>query len=160
MKQIILLFTLISYLSCLNTDYEDRIGPALNLDERDEDYLSCSDYYVSKNNQWLDDISGQFVPGGASDCVDLHLWSKQKNRYYDKCCYVRFQIEGKMHAGCVGLSQENYNDSEETIRRMQKGDRDIWTREGANTKVYQLDCGSSFMKYFYLASLLFLALFF
>ena len=59
-----------------------------------------------------------------------------------------------MHAGCVGLHQENLNDSTETIKRMERGDRAIWTRLGEGSKIYQLDCNSSFLKYFYLASLL------
>ena len=161
MKQIIILFALLYYISCVNTEYEDRLGPAHNIDERLETTLSCSDLYVVQGDNWLDDSPDTtFVPSGASDCVDLHLWSKQKKRYYDKCCYVRFHIKGNMHSGCIGLGQDNYNDSTETIRRMEQGDRDIWTREAANSKVYQLDCGSSFIKYFSLVTLLFLGLFF
>ena len=161
MKQIIILFTIIYFISCINTEHEDRLGPAYNIEDRGEDNLSCSDYYVVSGSSWLDDLeSTDFVPNGPSDCVDLHLWSPQKNKYFDKCCYVRFQLKGKMHAGCVGLSQDNYNDSSETISRMEKGDRVIWTREADGSKIYNLDCGSSFIKYFSLASILLLALFF
>ena len=60
---------------------------------------------VDRNVAWV------HIPGGVSDCVDLLLWSPQKGAYYDPCCYVRFQVEGKMHAGCVGLSEENYLDT-------------------------------------------------
>jgi hypothetical protein len=48
------------------------------------------------------------IPAGVSDCVDLQLWAPARNMYYDHCCYVRFQKEGVMHAGCVGLSEEHY----------------------------------------------------
>ena len=155
MKQIIILFSLLYFISCVNTEYEDRLGPAHNIDERLETTLSCSDLYVVQGDNWLDDSPDTtFVPSGASDCVDLHLWSKQKNRYYDKCCYVRFHIKGNMHSGCIGLGQDNFNDSTETIRRMEQGDRDIWTREAVNYKVYQLDCDSSFIKYSILLQLL------
>ena len=155
MKQIIILFSLLYFISCVNTEYEDRLGPAHNIDERLETTLSCSDLYVVQGDNWLDDSPDTtFVPSGASDCVDLHLWSKQKNRYYDKCCYVRFHIKGNMHSGCIGLGQDNFNDSTETIRRMEQGDRDIWTREAVNSKVYQLDCHSTFVKVLTGASIL------
>ena len=65
-----------------------------------------------------------------------------------------------MHAGCIGLSEENYLDTSVTMKRMEEGDRDIWTREAANSKVYQLDCFSSFLKSLPIASILLLALFF
>ena len=65
-----------------------------------------------------------------------------------------------MHAGCIGLSEENYLDTTETIRKMENGDREIWTREASNAKVYQLDCFSSFIKNLPIASILLLALFF
>ena len=65
-----------------------------------------------------------------------------------------------MHAGCVGLIQEYLNDSTETIRRMENGDRDIWTRAGAGSKIYQLDCNSSYLKYFTFSALLLFGLFF
>ena len=153
MKQIILLFTIFYLMFCLDQNKIDTKGPAHNIEDRG-DVPSCSDKYVWQNNGWLDDNGSNEIPGGASDCVDLHLWDKTKGKYYDRCCYVRFQIDGEMHAGCVGLHQENLNDSTETIKRMQKGDRAIWTRLGEGSKIYQLDCNSSFLKYFYLASLL------
>ena len=154
MKQIILLLSIIYFTCSLNTLHEERLGPAHNVEDRGENTPSCSDRYVIKDDKWLDDSSTDFVPYGVSDCVDLHLWSESKKKYYDRCCYVRFQIDGEMHAGCVGLSQENLNDSTETIKRMQRGDRAIWTRSAEGSKIYQLDCNSSFLKYFYLASLL------
>ena len=161
MKQIIILFALIYFITCINSEHEDRLGPAHNMEDRGENTLSCSDYYVIINRDWLDDLENiDFIPSGPSDCVDLHLWSQTKDKYFDKCCYVRFQINGKMHAGCIGLSQEHFNDSSETIRRMEQGDREIWTREAQGSKIYNLDCDSSFIKHFSLASILLLALFF
>ncbi len=63
-----------------------------------------------------------------------------------------------MHAGCVGLSEEQYLDTTTTMRRMEKGDHNIWTRKAANSKIYQLSCYSSYLKS--IASILILALFF
>jgi hypothetical protein len=161
MKQIFLLLSIAYFVACsLNTKHEDRLGPAHNIEDRGEDTLSCSCYYVIRGEKWLDDsLSSNDVPGGVSDCVDLHLWSAKKKKYFDKCCYVRFQLDGEMHAGCVGLTQEYLNDSTETIRRMEDGDRDIWTRLGNGAKIYQLDCSSSYLKYFSLAILLLLGFF-
>ena len=158
MKQIILLIAIVYYCTCtLNTPHEERLGPAYNVEDRGENTLSCSDYYViNTSGKWLDDNpSTTKVPSGVSDCIDLHLWSKQNNKYFDKCCYARFQLNGQMHAGCVGLTQEFLNDSTETIRRMEKGDRVIWTRAAEGSKIYQLDCSSSYLKYFTFAALLF-----
>ena len=161
MKKIFLLLSIAYFVACsLNTKHEDRLGPAHNIEDRGEYTKSCSDFYVIKGDSWFDDIaSSTSVPGGVSDCVDLHLWSAQKQKYFDKCCYVRFQIDGEMHAGCVGLTQEYLNDSTETIRRMERGDRYIWTRVGNGAKIYQLECSSSYLKYFSLAILLLLGFF-
>ena len=157
MTQIILLFTIFYLMFCLDQNKIDTKGPAHNIEDRG-DVPSCSDKYVWQNNGWLDDNGSNEIPGGASDCVDLHLWNGKK--YYDRCCYVRFLIDGKMHAGCVGLVQEYVNDSTETIRRMEKGDKAIWTTAAANSKIYQLDCSSKYLKYISFASILILGLFF
>ena len=133
-------------------------GPAYNA--KNGGPIACSERYVWKSSQWLDDNPTAFVPAGVSDCVDLRLWNPYKSIYYDRCCYVRFQHEGKMHAGCVGLSEENYLDTTLTKERMEQGDRVIWTRNALNSKIYQLDCFSSYIKTLSIASILLLALFF
>ena len=161
MKQIFLLLSIAYFVACaLTTEHEERLGPAHNIEDRGKFTRSCSDLYVLSGQNWLDDSSNTtFVPEGVSDCVDLHLWSAKKKKYFDKCCYVRFQIDGTMHAGCVGLTQEFLNDSTETIKRMEKGDREIWTRQASGSKIYQLECSSSYLKYFSLAILLLLGFF-
>lgn len=162
MKQIFFILSFIYLISCAEYDeHEARMGPALNI-ERREIAKSCEDYYVGNGSgdNWYDDDEDNVIPGGVSDCVDLYLWSSKKQKYFDKCCYVRFQLDGKMHAGCVGLSQENYNDSTETIRKMQAGDKTIWTERGANSKIYQLDCNSSYLKNIALAAIFFMGLLF
>ena len=79
MKKIFLLLSIAYFVACsLNTEHEDRLGPAHNIEDRG-DTLSCSDYYVISGEKWLDDsLSSNDVPGGVSDCVDLHLWSAKK----------------------------------------------------------------------------------
>ena len=142
MKQILLSLALLYLISCATIQHEDRLGPAQNIEDRGESTLSCEERYVYQDGKWVDDVDG------VSDCVDLHLYSQNKKLYYDKCCYVRFQIDGEMHAGCVGLTQEQLIDTTETIRKMEEGDRTIWTSYAANSKIYQLDCNSSYLKLF------------
>ena len=154
-----LFLSLIYLVVSLNTLLEDKTGPAYNA--KNGGTVSCGDRNVLMNDTWLDDENdGADVPGGVSDCVDLQLWEPSKNMYYDHCCYVRFQQEGKMHAGCIGLSEEHYLDISTTMKRMEKGDRALWTSNGANSKIYQLDCFSSYLKSFSIASILLMALFF
>ena len=162
MKQIFVILSILYLISCQNEEeIEKKMGPALNAENRGT-MQSCDDLYVGNGDGdlWLDDGEPDFLPGGVSDCVDLYLWSRKKGKYYDKCCYMRFQKSGKMHAGCIGLSQENYNDIAETIRKMEQGDKTIWTTRGINSKIYQLDCGSSYFKYITLAAVFFMALLF
>ena len=159
MKKIFAILSILYLISCQMTDEYEQMGPALNAENRGG-MQSCSELYVGKGDNWLDDENPGNLPGGVSDCVDLYLWNSEKGKYFDKCCYIRFQKEGRMHAGCVGLSQENYNDIAETIRKMEQGDRSIWTRRGSNSKIYQLDCGSSYFKYITLAAVFFMALLF
>lgn len=167
MKKIFAILSILYLISCATTDeyeqmIEERMGPALNAENRGGEMKSCNELYVGNGtgDNWLDDENPGNLPGGVSDCVDLYLWNSAKEKYFDKCCYIRFQKEGRMHAGCVGLSQENYNDIAETIRRMEQGDKTIWTRRGSNSKIYQLDCGSSYFKYITLAAVFFMALLF
>ena len=159
MKQIFFFMILVYMIACLD-NRTNIIGKAYNYEDRGTND-TCSDYYVKKSSGWFDDVRDEAdVPGGVSDCIDLQLWSSQKSRYYDKCCYIRFQKEGRMHAGCVGLTQEKLIDITETIKRMEDGDRGIWTRDGYNSKIYQLDCSSSYIKYVSLAFIAFICLFF
>ena len=151
-----LFLTLIIFAFCdVDLLLEEKQGPAFNA--KNGGYVSCSDRYVINGTKWIENSGATFIPNGISDCVDLQLWSKAKNKYYDHCCYVRFQLNGQMHAGCIGLSEENFLDTSVTKKRMEKGDRDIWTRAAEGAKIYQLDCYASYLK---IASIFLLALFF
>jgi len=154
-----LLLTLIYLAASIDTLLEEKQGPAYNA--KNGGYISCIDRNVLNGTDWLDDSpDAAFVPSGVSDCVDLQLWDPYKEIYYDHCCYIRFQQDGKMHAGCIGLSEENYLDTTVTIDRLEKGDRALWTTSLANSKIYQLDCYSSNLKSLSIASILLIALFF
>lgn len=155
-----LLFITLIYFVVSATADEEKLGPAYNYKNQGST-ASCSDFYPFQGNSFSDDLyEGSSVPAGVSDCVDLLLYDTTNKKYYDHCCYVRFQSQGDMHAGCVGLSEENYLDTTVTIDRMENGDRVIWSSLGANSKIYQLDCISSYLKALSFASILLLTLFF
>ena len=137
MKQIILIFSLIYLASC-----QDNSGPANNIEDRSI-YGTCADNYVHLGGG---DFGKNYT--GVSGCVDLQLYYSKAKKYFDKCCYVRFMQNGEMYGGCVGLYRDNSIDITETIRRMEDGDRNIWTRYGANSKIYELDCKASYTKFF------------
>ena len=145
MKQIFFVLALIFFASC-----QDQIGPAYNVENRE--YSSCEDYYVydRSTGEWNDTDGFR-----TSDCVDLHLYSEYNGRYFDKCCYIRFMKEGSMHGGCIGLFRDQIIDITETIKRMENGDKSIWTSEGLNSKIYELDCKASYIQIFALAFALF-----
>ena len=111
---------------------------------------SCSQLYVY-DEDWLDNYSTE-IPEGVSDCTDSKL--NRGGKYYDRCCYIRLQVEGKMHAGCIALREEDYLDIAETIRKIEDGDKKYLSSETKDSKVYQLDCASSYLKIFSIVSAL------
>ena len=114
-------------------------------------------------------------PESSSDCVDLSLYGTakftDKKKYYDRCCFVRFQLFGIGGLQCRALTEEQYLDIVETKKNMEKEyDEDYrdefaplfgggTNTEGYRTKIYQIDCASSYIKFFSITSIL-LALFF
>ena len=136
---------------------EGEKGPA-HYPKHSQSDKFCVDYFPYDNDKgtWTDEDNsfGEEYPTGASECVDTLLWDKYKQRYYDRCCYIRFQINGEMHGGCAILTEEQYLDIAETMRRIEEGDPLIIDKATANSKVYQLDCNSYFIKAFSIASFL------
>ena len=167
MKQMILLLFIIYIASVkgsgrmpwLSTDSEDEIvhdGPALNVPFR-ENYGTCENFYIHKGNGTFGDEITEGM--GVSGCVDLNLYSKNKKKYFDKCCYIRAMIQGQMYGGCIGIMRNHFTDITDTITKMEKGDKNIWTSYANNSKIYVLDCNSSYLQsltlVFALLSLLF-----
>ena len=160
------LFITLIYLATSATNLydnlDDKIGPAYNYKNQGST-KSCVEYGVYDNEGGFrdDTLSSTDIPAGVSDCVDLLLYDyKYTNKYYDHCCYVRFQYQGNMHAGCVPLMEEDYLDTTITKKRMEEGDKRFWPSFLANAKIYQLDCVSSYLKALSFTSILLLALFF
>ena len=95
-----------------------------------------------------------------SDCVDLNLYDGEK--YYDRCCFIRSQQLGTPAQGCQALTAEQYLDIVETKKKLEKEADQILKEEvgeGYHTKIYQIDCSSSVIKFFSFATI-FLALLF
>ena len=133
MKNILILFLICINLSA--TLYDK--GPAYNLKHSDSE-IYCSDIKE---------------PSGVSDCVDSLLWSTELNKYFDRCCYFRYQLNGKMSQGCTSITEEQYLFIAQTIREFEEA-----PLLKGKTKVYQLDCASSYLKIVSISSVL-LALF-
>ncbi len=150
MKQIILLLSII-FIAAYEHD-----GPALNIPYR-EGYDSCEKFYIHKGEGVFGDNRTNDL--GVSGCIDSNLYSTNKKKYFDKCCYIRTMIKGHMYGGCVGIMRDQFTDITDTITKMEKGDKNIWTSYANNSKIYELDCNSSYLRslalVFALLSLLF-----
>ena len=100
---------------------------------------------------------GQCDPGekpeGSSDCVDrdLNAGDKKYNRYFDKCCFLRYRREGVMNSTCIGVDRQAFMDIPEYIERLENLD--------PAKKIYELNCNSSYLKIFALGFALFSLLF-
>ena len=114
-------------------------------------------------------------PESSSDCVDLSLYGQgmfeNEEKYFDRCCFVRFQLFGIEDKECRALTEEEYLDIVETKKNMEKeydeNYRDEFAplfgggtnTEGYRTKIYQIDCASSYIKFLSIASILLALLF-
>ena len=145
---------LLSLLSLVISVSDDLKGPAVN-PKHNEATEFCVTYFPWDEdvNQWYDEFNTE-IPNGVSDCVDTLMWDKYDNRYYDRCCYVRFQLKGVMHAGCIALTEDQYLDISESIIRMEHGVKQFWVTEAKGSKIYQLDCNSTYLKLLSFASII------
>ena len=114
----------------------------------------------------------KFDPESSSDCVDLSLigaslYPNRNAKYYDRCCFVRYQIYGNIFEVCRALTEEEYLDIVETKKNMEKYYDEMYREyyieetitEGYYTKIYKIDCASSYIKFFSIASILLALLF-
>ena len=129
MKQIIFALTFIYCVFCQ--------GPAYNVEDRVEG--NCTNI----SGEDSDSIS-------TSTCVDRNLYEKGYG-YYDKCCYIRFRKEGRMYGGCIGLTREYYIDVVQTIENIEKGKMPERYSKLKDSKIYELNCNSSYLKLFALS---------
>ena len=127
-------------------------GPNYDQQNRYNYKDSCAMRYVGSENSGLDEKDPNYVPFSKSDCVDRNLYNRNMpgNKYYDHCCYLRMQQEGSMYQGCVGLKEIDYLDIDETIFKIEKGVYKYWGQGVSysgwpSTKVYDIQCNSSFI---------------
>ena len=128
MKQIIFALAFIYGVFCA--------GRAYNVEEREEDRCNINCTVVTDDSM------------STSTCVDRDLYAEKG--YYDKCCYIRFRQKGEMMHGCIGLRREHYMDVPETIESMEKG-KIYDFRDLKDSKIYELNCNSSYLKLFALS---------
>ena len=150
----ILLLSLLTLVAS-ETISDDLKGPAAHPKHYESEKF-CVDMFPWDEivEKWYDELdTTTFIPQGVSDCVDTLMWDKWDNRYYDRCCYVRFQFKGEMHMACMSLTEEQYSDISESIRKMEEGNKRYWLAP-AGTKIYQLDCNSSYLKLLSFATIL------
>ena len=118
-------------LLCLVCLAFSNLGPAAN--EKHSNYnMFCNDENDAES---------------LSDCVDLNLYDGEK--YYDRCCFIRSQQLGTPAQGCQALTEEQYLDIVETKKKLEKEADQILKEEvgeGYHTKIYQIDCASSYIK--------------
>ena len=151
----ILLICLFALASCIRNSTDPK-GPSANPKHPTAEKF-CVDYFPwdEDENKWYDELTGSDPIRGVSDCVDTLLWDKYDIRYYDRCCFLRFQLDGVMHQSCMSLTEEQYLDISESIRKMEEGDKNYWTTTQARgSKIYQLDCSSSYLTLIYISLVL------
>ena len=143
-KILIISLFVLAFCDTVSDDYK---GPSYNLKHpTSTEFCLTYNPWDQTENKWYDEADGNKEIAGVSDCVDNLLWDKNAKRYYDRCCFLRFQLDGVMHSSCVSLTEEQYLDISETIRKMENGDKNIWkTTKGSGCKIYQLDCDSSYL---------------
>ena len=127
-------------LLCLVCFAFSNLGPAAN-EKHSSSGISCNS----------EDVEAESV----SDCVDLNLYDGEK--YYDRCCFIRSQQLGTPAQGCQALTEEQYLDIVETKKKLEKEADQILKEEvgeGYHTKIYQIDCASSYIKFLSIASIL------
>ena len=118
---------------------EEGLGPAYN-EKHKSSQTPCSRLSIEDGNNNF--------PGGVSDCIDLNLYDSSSEQYFDHCCYIRAQIKGTMYAGCIGLREEDYLDIVETKRKMEHEKNTIWAVTPKTSKIYDLQCYSTYLKAF------------
>ena len=103
--------------------------------------------------QFKDSDNDENSPKGVSDCVDDQLWDSWEGRYYDRCCFIRFQWKGDKYSACFELTEEQYMDIVESMKGIEEGKSAYWDAP-AGVKVYELNCSSTYIKLLSFASVL------
>ena len=112
--------------------------------------------------QFMEDIfSGNKFT--LSDCVDRNLARSERygGGFYDKCCFMRVMVDGKIGEGCYGLSRDRTMDVPGHIPQLEgfikqrisqnsniAAQNGVEISEGKDVKIYSLNCEASYLEYF------------
>ena len=141
MKRTCLFLILLTLAMCLNEYY--------NVDKR-EDADKCV-------NGILNDLNSENKVS-VSDCVDRNL-AIEGGGIFDKCCYYRMMINGKIIEGCTGLLRDDTMDvpgyidlSEKLLKESFKDllaeKSDLQITDGTDVKIYSINCEASYINFF------------
>ena len=165
MKRLLLLCLISLVLS--ETVSDDDKGPAVHPKHSDSK-IFCDEYFPwdKDSGNYYDDNSTNPIPQGVSDCVDTLLWNKHEERYYDRCCYMRYMKQGQMLGTCFGIRREEYTDIVDAIHNIEReGVHHLrWAGieprpngirfapgdlhdHSAGIKIYELNCKSSYLQF-------------
>ena len=140
MKRTCLFLILLTLAMCLNEYYNvDQTGRS----------GACED------GIFQDIYSGNEVT--LSDCADRKLTASRG--LYDKCCYYRMMINGKIIEGCTGLLRDDTMDvpgyidlSEKLLKESFKDllaeKSDLQITDGTDVKIYSINCEVSYINFF------------
>ena len=151
MNNYYLFLCIVSLIFCAGT-----YDPAVNK-KHPESEKYCIEYwpYIEDNEtyRFKDSDNDANSPKGVSDCVDNQLWDLFDERYYDRCCFIRYQYRGYKYSACFELTEEQYMDITEAMKGIEEGNKLYWNAP-AGVKVYQLECSSNYIKLISLVSIL------
>ena len=71
--------------------------------------------------------------------------------YYNKCCYIRFQTQGKKYNHCVGLTDDQMMDVPVTIKELEEK---FTEKTGNEVYIETLNCNGKYIIYSMISSLL------
>ena len=176
MKKIILLLTLLSLtLADDDTTYPDypyyKECPSVNIG-RSDGIVNCpkSDEYYCKPlfDENYEEMFYAYEDDSKADAEDVitidycrsqHLYNRKVGNeamYYNKCCYLEFQYQGKPYYHCVGLTDDQMMDVPVTIKELED---EFGERTGNDMYIKSLNCKGEYI-FYSMISILLLALIF
>ena len=155
MKKIILLLTLISlalayYKECPSVNI-GRSDGIVNCPEKDEYY--CKPLF-DENYEEMFYQNDELDDGDIDYCRSQHLYNRKVGNeamYYNKCCYLEFQYQGKPYYHCVGLTDDQMMDVPVTIKELED---EFGERTGNDMYILNLNCKGEYLFYSMISSLL------
>ena len=88
------------------------------------------------------------------ECFSQHLYNRKVGNqamYYNKCCYIRFQTQGKKFNHCVGLTDDQMMDVPVTIKELEE---QFTEKTGNEVYIEALNCNGKYIIYSMISSLL------